>query len=60
LEHFADENICKTDIFIRFRRLHFCGKAWFSALLRRGRLLPQTPERYAISLRKRSTSDSRR
>ena len=23
LEHFAEENICKTDIFLRFRCLHF-------------------------------------
>ncbi len=60
LEHFAEENICTTDIFLRFRCLHFPAerdkrrKSVVSRLLRRGRLLPQPPERSAISLRKRS------
>ena len=44
LRNLADENICKTDIFISFRCIS--GKARLFALLRRGRLLPLRSSRY--------------
>ncbi|WP_300879686.1 hypothetical protein [uncultured Desulfovibrio sp.] len=60
IEHFAEENICTTTVFIRFRRLHPGEKHGFSASLRRGRLLPHPPERLRDFLRKRSTTKKAR